>query len=111
MVWLQRSVATFGARVVGNFEINQFCPEASAILALMAGMALEQPRLRRVPLPGTCMVAEGENCLELCCHSKLQINAAETFCRREIRDSGDSPSPLLWRGHFEILAKGPGNKR
>src|SRR6266576_6119729 len=78
------AVATFGAPVVGNFEINQFCPEASAILALVVGTALEQPRLRRVPLPGTCMVAEGENCLELCCHSKLQINAAETFCRREI---------------------------
>jgi len=60
-------------------------------------------------LPGTCIVAEGGNCFELCCRSKLQINAAETFCQREIRDSisGDSPSPL-WRTvapvHSEILA-------
>ena len=105
MVWSQKPVATFGARVVGHFEINQFCPEASAILALVVGTALEQPRLRRVPLPGTCMVAEGENCLELCCHLKLQINAAETFCRREIRDCGDSLRYCeLWRGHSEILA-------
>jgi hypothetical protein len=37
MAWLQKPVAAFGARTIRNFEINQFCPEASAILALMAG--------------------------------------------------------------------------
>jgi len=96
-------------RTIRDFELNQFCPEASAILVLMAGRgAIIAAGLRRVPLPGTCIVAEGENCFELCCHSKLQINAAETICPREIRGRFWQLTLFtfceLARGHFEILA-------
>jgi hypothetical protein len=45
MAWLQKPVAAFGARTIRNFEINQFCPEASAILA--PGAALEQLRVEK----------------------------------------------------------------
>jgi hypothetical protein len=83
MLGLQKPVATFGVRIIRNFQVDQFRPEASAIPVLMAGARRgKAAEPKRVPLPGTCVVAESENCFEFCCHSKQQINATETSCQR-----------------------------